>query len=75
MSDVQPFATTTPADHVCLACQVYRAEVVVLDPSTQPPDTDWTLLALCRVCLRRMRVTLKDAEKALPRLPKRVRPD
>ena len=52
----------------CSVCFVYQPELEVLPSSTM------FMLRLCRVCLRRMRATLKLAEKALPPLPKRVRP-
>lgn len=48
----------------CGGCKVYAAGVYV-------PSLD---LALCRFCLDRLRLTLKEALGALPEIPKRPRP-
>lgn len=60
---VDEFTNNAP---LCGFCTVYRAAVVI-----GPGDN---LHWFCRDCLRRMRATLKAAEKALPPLPKQVVP-
>ena len=79
LSSIQAFPFTLPPHHVreaCWFCRVYAGEVEV-------PIRMWNEdgdkleeenLALCRICLIRMRATLKAAEKALPKLPKVPRP-
>ena len=66
MIETQPFEFRIDPHDVtkCGICFVYQSEVYAAGA-----------LHLCRTCLRRMRATLKAAEKALPPLPKRVRPD
>jgi len=53
----------------CDACAVYVFDVRC------SREGGYGFLYLCRACLRRLRATLKEAEKALPKLPKRVRPE
>lgn len=72
MSEPQPFVydiRPPETEVLCIACRVYSAELVVLGCSF-----DGQALALCRVCLRRLRATLKAGYKDLPPLPKRVHP-
>lgn len=49
----------------CSGCRVYYAKVELLDGID---------LALCEVCLNRMRTTLKSALKLIPPKPKVERP-
>ena len=70
MSSLLPFQTQLLDDShsiPCSGCRVYQAAVGLKDFAYP--------LTLCRVCLPRLRTTLKAAEKALPPLPKKVRPD
>ena len=70
MSETKPFehGVIAPDNSRCDGCGVYQAEAWVkfdfFNPSTQDCHI-W----LCRVCLRRLRAALKEAEKALPRRP------
>lgn len=71
MSETQPFKFSVQRDPTlwpCMLCRVYQAEVWFADVLEHPD------FALCRICLRRLRKTLKEAEKALPPLPKVARP-
>jgi len=54
----------------CIGCWTYESELFV---NIQPRSAGY--LYCCRSCLRRLRATLKEAEKELPKLPKRVRPE
>ena len=66
MSSVQSFdfSLAVPGCNPCSLCEVYSSDVEV----TSPCNRFW--FGLCRICLRRMRATLKEAEKALPATPK-----
>ena len=73
MSEPKPFEFHVAASHVggevcCSCCAVYRGEAFIAVDRVRRP------LGFCRVCLRRMRATLKAAEKALPTLPRVPRP-
>lgn len=71
VSETQPFEfhmERIGSRFSCSMCAVYEGEVAVHTLRVKRP------LGFCRVCLRRMRATLKAAEKALPPLPKRTRP-
>ena len=67
MSSTQPFefhiSPDSEGDKIgCSCCTVYRGEAFVVSDRLRQP------FGFCRICLRRMRATLKAAEKAL-RLP------
>ena len=71
--EVKPFAfeIVDPKEFLCsgIGC-AYGAEVRIL-----PLRADlYAGMCYCRTCLRRMRATLKQAEKDLPQLPKVARP-
>jgi len=78
MSEPKPFDYSVASDEeiaecnpkaltMCSVCHVYAANVFVeADPTSR--------LFLCRICLIRMRATLKLAFKALPQPPKRIHP-
>lgn len=67
MAEVQPFRFAVHEQDVespaCDFCNVYVMDVTIDN-----------MFIICRICLRRLRATLKEAEKALPRLPKVERP-
>ena len=68
MSDIKPFEYTLTKDikYPCKMCKIYEASIVIISPISY--------IGLCRICLKRMRASLKLVEKILPILPKRVIP-
>jgi hypothetical protein len=75
VSEAQPFTFVVLDDAAsgeCSGCLVYAPSIRV---EYRRAVIDFNGTAhYCRICLKRMRATLKAAEKALPPLPKRVRP-
>ena len=75
--DVKPFRFTIRSGKRYPLCSAYpcmsAAQVTVRSSVWGASST--AVVHLCRVCLVRMRATLKDAEKALPKPPKKVRPE
>jgi len=68
------FGVDPPYNLRCRFCLIYRSDVTI-DPPVQDPWERAFELGLCRICLSRLRTTLKSAQKALPPLPKKVRPE